>query len=132
MDLDALQTQVAELTAKMEKLEENPMGDDERMQVVMGLIMHGGSIKGFALQAIKAAREGDFAQADDFLAQSADEAKSAHDAQTSMLTAAAQGEKVAIDIYMVHAQDHVMTGLATRDLAVEMVALYKRLAETAS
>lgn len=131
MDLDALQTQVAELTAKMEKLEENPMGDDERMQVVMGLIMHGGSIKGFALEAIKAAREGDFEKADDLLAQSANEAKNAHDAQTSMLTAAAQGEKVAIDIYMVHAQDHVMTGLATRDLAVEMVALYKKLAEKA-
>ncbi|MDR3190173.1 MAG: PTS lactose/cellobiose transporter subunit IIA [Lactobacillaceae bacterium] len=107
------------------------MEDDERMSVVMQLIMHGGSIKGFALEAIKAAREGNLAQADDFLRQSEDEAKFAHDAQTSMLTAAAQGERVPIDIYMVHAQDHVMTGLATKDLAVEIVELYKRLAKEA-
>ncbi|MDR3241527.1 MAG: PTS lactose/cellobiose transporter subunit IIA [Lactobacillaceae bacterium] len=105
------------------------MADEKRMEMVMGLIMHGGSIKGYALQAIKAAREGDFDAAKNFLQQSADEDKLAHDSQTEMLTKAAQGEPVPIDIYMVHAQDHVMTGIATRDLAVEMVALYQKLAD---
>ncbi|MCM0582816.1 PTS lactose/cellobiose transporter subunit IIA [Weissella diestrammenae] len=105
------------------------MQDETRMSTVMGLIMHGGSIKGYALQAIKAAREGDFEAADEFLSQSMAEDKLAHDAQTEMLTQAAQGENVPIDIYMVHAQDHVMTGIATRELAIEMVALYRKLAD---
>ena len=43
-----------------------------------------------------------------------------------MLTRAAQGEHIEVDLYMLHAQDHLMNGITFRDLAVEIIALYER------
>lgn len=42
--------------------------NSENMEVIMGLIMEGGNAKGFAVQAINAAKQGDFEGAKDFLA----------------------------------------------------------------
>ena len=53
----------------------------------------------------------------------------AHNVQTDMLTKEAQGEHTEIDLYMVHAQDHLMTGITFVDLAKEIIAVYKRLDE---
>ncbi|OIL87155.1 PTS lactose/cellobiose transporter subunit IIA, partial [Oenococcus oeni] len=76
---------------------------------------------------IKAAKEKDFkeaelklTEADRFLAQ-------AHNAHTDMLTKEANGEHAQMSLLMVHAQDHVMTAITFRDLAGEIVELYKRI-----
>ncbi len=99
---------------------------DERMVVIMGLILNGGDAKSHAFQAIQLAKTGDFAGARTEI-QAADEAlKTAHDIQTDMLTKAAQGERIEVDLYMLHAQDHLMNGITFRDLAVEIIALYER------
>ncbi len=55
--------------------------------------------------------------------------KAAHDTQTDMLTKEAQGEHAKVDLYMVHAQDHVMNGITFRDLAVEMIAIYQKITD---
>lgn len=57
------------------------------------------------------------------------ELKEAHDVQTDMLTKEAQGEHTEIDLYMVHGQDHLMNALTFRDMAIELIALMKRVAE---
>lgn len=44
-----------------------------------------------------------------------------------MLTKEAQGEHTEINLYMVHAQDHLMTAITFKDLAQEIVELYERL-----
>ncbi len=46
-----------------------------------------------------------------------------------MLTKEAQGEHAKVDLYMVHAQDHVMNGITFRDLAVEMIAIYQKITD---
>jgi PTS system cellobiose-specific IIA component len=46
-----------------------------------------------------------------------------------MLTAEAQGDHAKVTLLMVHSQDHLMNAITFRDLAGEIVALYKRLAE---
>lgn len=99
------------------------------MQVVMGLIMAGGNAKGSSVAAIQAAKKGDFQAAEKNL-KAADEAlNQAHNVQTEMLTKEAQGEKTQVDLYLVHAQDHLMTAIAFKDLAKEFVAVYQRLAK---
>ncbi len=45
------------------------MVEDERMQVIMGLIMHGGNAKSQAFQAIQLAKVGDFDGAKAAIAQ---------------------------------------------------------------
>jgi PTS system cellobiose-specific IIA component len=103
--------------------------DDARLEVVMGIIMNGGNAKGFAVQAIGYAKEGKFDEADEALKQADDALLQAHHTQTQMLTDEANGKHTEIDLYMVHAQDHLMTGIAFKDLAKEIVELYKKLAE---
>ncbi|MDF8374214.1 PTS lactose/cellobiose transporter subunit IIA [Weissella paramesenteroides] len=103
--------------------------NDERMTVVMGLIMHGGNAKGQAYQAIQLAKEGKFDEADAAMALANQELKEAHDVQTDMLTKEAQGEHTEIDLYMVHGQDNLMNALTFRDMAIELIALMKRVAE---
>jgi len=100
----------------------------ENMEVVMGLIMNAGDAKSSAVEAIKFAKDGDFDAAAERLAHANDALVGAHKVQTEMLTKAAQGEKIEIGIYMVHAQDHLMTAIAFTDLAKEFVELYKKLA----
>ena len=105
------------------------MVEDERMQVIMGLIMHGGNAKSQAFQAIQLAKVGDFDGAKADIAQADQSIKAAHDTQTDMLTKEAQGEHAKVDLYMVHAQDHVMNGITFRDLAVEMIAIYQKITD---
>jgi PTS system cellobiose-specific IIA component len=45
-----------------------------------------------------------------------------------MLTEEAQGKKHPVSLLMVHGQDHVMNAITFRDLAGEIVDLYKKLA----
>lgn len=97
------------------------------MEVVMGLIMHGGNAKGLAFQAIQEAKVGNFDEAEKFLGQSNDELGEAHNTQTAMLTAEANGEHTEVDLYMVHAQDHLMNAITFKDFAVEIVSQEKRL-----
>lgn len=98
----------------------------ENMDVAMGLIINAGDAKSLAVEAIAAAKEGDFAKADDLMAQADKALIEAHDMQTDMLVKAARGEKIEIHIYMVHAQDHLMTAMNYKDLAKEVIALYKK------
>ena len=103
--------------------------DDARMEVVMGLIMHGGNAKGQAYQAIQFAKAGKFDEADEAIEAASQELKEAHDVQTDMLTKEAQGEHTEIDLYMVHGQDHLMNAITFKDMAVEVIALMKRVSE---
>ncbi|MGX7047438.1 hypothetical protein RU86_GL000157 [Lactococcus piscium] len=99
--------------------------DDAQMAVIMPLIMYGGEAKSSAVEAIRAAKTGDFKTADERIAAASKSIIEAHHSQTELLTKAANGEDVPVSIYMVHAQDHLMTGIAFVDLAKEIIDLYK-------
>ena len=98
--------------------------NEQQQLVVMQLIMAGGNAKNAAFEAIRAAKIGNFKQAKAKLKEA-----DAHQAQTSMLTAEANGQHQPVSLLMVHGQDHVMTAITFRDLAEEIVALYERLGE---
>jgi PTS system cellobiose-specific IIA component len=103
------------------------MQNEEHMMVVMGIIMHGGNAKGQAFSAIQLAKEGKFDEAEAALESANQELLEAHNVQTEMLTKEANGEHTDVDLYMVHAQDHLMNAITFKDLAVEMIAMEKRL-----
>lgn len=105
------------------------MAQEDNMQVVMGIIMQAGNAKAAAMQAITAAKTGDFDKADEFVKQANKDLVNAHNVQTDMLTKEAQGDHVKVDLYMVHAQDHLMTAITFIDLAKEIVELYKKIDE---
>ncbi|MCW0952526.1 PTS lactose/cellobiose transporter subunit IIA [Weissella ceti] len=99
--------------------------DEQYMQVVMGIIMHAGNSKGLAHEALAAAKTGDFEAAHDFMSKADSALSEAHNVQTDMLTKEAQGEHTEVNLYMVHAQDHLMNAITYKDLVKEFIELYE-------
>ncbi len=105
------------------------MDEQENMEAIMGLIMYGGNAKSDAMEAIAAAKKGDFELADQKLKDADASLSQAHESQTGMLTKEAQGEHMNVTLLAVHSQDHLMTAIAFKDLATEIIDLYRRLDE---
>lgn len=103
------------------------MNSPEYLEAIMGLIMYGGEAKGFATQAIQAAKKGDFALSDQLLQDATASLNVAHKSQTGLLAKEASGESVELSLLLVHGQDHLMNALTFIDLAKEFVEVYKKV-----
>lgn len=101
--------------------------DQEREMLVMNLIVDAGSAKSSAMQAIQFAKQRDIAEAKALLETANEELSKAHRVQTGLIQGEAQGNHTTIDLFMVHAQDHIMTAMLARDLAAEIVELYEKI-----
>ncbi|QIZ46253.1 PTS lactose/cellobiose transporter subunit IIA [Dickeya zeae] len=94
--------------------------------IITELVVNGGSAKSKAMQAMKAARMGDFDIAEIRIAEANESLQQAHFFQTELIQAEARGEKKAsVSLIMVHGQDHLMNAMTTRDIALEMIEMYK-------
>lgn len=97
------------------------------LETIMDLIMHGGDAKTNAVEAIQAAKEANFDLAEEKL-EAADQALSkAHETQKSLLTRESRGEAIEISLLLIHGQDHLMNAITFKDLAVEVIDVYRRL-----
>lgn len=106
------------------------MGEDQQnLEAIMGLIVNGGDAKSSSMEALQAAKEGNFDKADTKLKEADDALGKAHKSQTGMLTQEASGDPVTISLLMVHGQDHLMNAITFRDMAGEMVDMYKEMKE---
>lgn len=98
---------------------------DKQTEVIMGLIVNGGNARSLAMKAIYAAKAGDFDQAAAHLEECDNFLLEAHHAQTELLTKEANGDKTEVTLLMVHAQDHLMNAITVKDMATEIIDLYK-------
>ena len=97
-------------------------------ETVMGLIINAGMSRSLCFEALRQARAGQFAEADDLLRQAAEAANAAHGVQTRLI-AADEGEgKIPVTLILVHAQDHLMTAMLARELVTELIELHRKLA----
>ncbi len=103
--------------------------NEKDLETVMGLIVYGGEGKSNAMEAIEAAKAGNFALADEKLKAAKEAILQAHRTHAGMLTQEAEGNHRELTLLMVHGQDHLMTSIAFKDLAKEIVHLYKVIAE---
>jgi PTS system cellobiose-specific IIA component len=101
--------------------------EPKNLEVVMGLIMHSGNAKSFGMEAVQAAKEGDFEKADQLLEEANEELVKAHHAQTGLLSQEASGEKFEVTLLMVHAQDHLMNAITFLDLVKELIDVHKKV-----
>ena len=99
----------------------------EMETIIMNLIVDAGSARSYAMEAIRFAKEGSFQEADEALEEANSELARAHHTQTDLIQQAAKGETIEINLFMVHAQDHIMTAMLAKDLAVEIVDLHRAL-----
>ncbi|MGX7197667.1 PTS lactose/cellobiose transporter subunit IIA [Enterococcus olivae] len=103
--------------------------EDENLEAIMGLIMHSGNAKSDAMEAIAAAKQGDFELAEQKIKDADASLVEAHHSQTGLLTKEAQGDHMSVTLLTVHSQDHLMTAIAFKDLAKEIIDLYRRVEE---
>lgn len=94
-------------------------------QTIMQLIIYGGNAKSDAMLAIQAAKEGNFEAADQHLTLADEALLEAHHSQTALIQGEARGERTEVSLLLVHAQDHLMNAITFKDLANEIVDLYR-------
>lgn len=93
---------------------------------VMELIINAGEARSCAMQALYAAKSGEWDQVDDLLQQSTAASKKAHAVQTELIGMDEGCGKVPVNLVMVHAQDHIMTSMLARELIEELIELHKK------
>jgi len=94
-------------------------------EIAFKIILFAGNGKSCAMEAIQEAKEGRFERADQLIKEANEELGKAHEYQTKLLQQEAQGQGPGINIMLIHSQDHLMTAMTTRDLAVEIIDLYR-------
>lgn len=103
--------------------------DEANLESIMGLIINAGNAKSDAMEAIQAAKAGNFEEADEKIKSAEAALVEAHHSQTGLLTKEAQGEHMTVTLLTVHSQDHLMTAIAFKDLAIEIIDLHRKIAE---
>lgn len=104
-------------------------GQEKLLETIMGLIMHGGDAKSSSMEAIYAAKEGKFDEAEQKIADADEALGNAHKSQTALLTREASGDSVELSLLLVHGQDHLMNAITFKDLAVEIIDIHRKLDE---
>ncbi|MBF0724805.1 PTS lactose/cellobiose transporter subunit IIA [Enterococcus gallinarum] len=105
--------------------------NQEQLESVMGLIIYSGNAKSDAMEAISAAKKGDFDEAATKIKTAENAIVEAHHTQTSMLTNEAKGNAAEITLLTIHSQDHLMTAIAFCDLAKEIIDLHRLITANA-
>ena len=94
-------------------------------EVVFKIIGFAGNAKGLAYEALDKAEEGDFEAAEQLLRESDEIFKKAHKVQSEIIKDEVNGEKIEFSLMFIHAQDHLMTAMESRELIEKMVEMYK-------
>ncbi|MBE5989899.1 PTS system cellobiose-specific IIA component [Lacrimispora xylanisolvens] len=94
--------------------------------IVMRLVVNGGNARSTAIEALRAAKVGDFKKADELMEEADTTLKEAHEIQTEMIQNELNGNKVEVGLLMVHAQDHLMNAMTVMDLCKEMIDILRK------
>lgn len=95
--------------------------------IALNIIAHSGTARTKAFEALAKAREGEYSEVKKLLLEADESSILAHNAQTELLQAEANGEGSKYSLILVHAQDHLMSSILAKELIQEMVKLYEDL-----
>ncbi|NMC45498.1 MAG: PTS lactose/cellobiose transporter subunit IIA [Chloroflexi bacterium] len=91
------------------------------------VIAYAGDSKSASMEAIEAARKGNFDKADALLKKSSESLLKAHEVHTNLLVDEAREGKIEISMILVHASNHFSIAENTRELAEQFVNIYKEV-----
>ncbi|MGF1727755.1 PTS lactose/cellobiose transporter subunit IIA [Photobacterium nomapromontoriensis] len=101
------------------------MNSEQYEENVMTLIVSAGQCRSLLMVAMKAAREGQFDEADNYVEEARKALNAAHLIQTKLIEFDEGEGKLPVHIVMVHAQDHLMNAVLLMDMAGEIIHLHK-------
>lgn len=103
------------------------MESGEVQEIAFKIILDSGNARTLVHEGFKAMREGAFKEAEDKLEEANDSLIKAHNVQTQLLHDYANGTEITMEVIMVHAQDHLMTTMTIREIAIEMLMMHKKI-----
>ncbi len=95
--------------------------------IAMGLIGNAGEGKSLAFEALALAKKKDFENARKKLQEAQSKMYEAHHIQTELIVKEADGDKIEMNLILIHAQDHLMNALLAKELIAEMIELYENI-----
>lgn len=100
---------------------------NELERLAFELISNSGSARSYAFEALKLAKEGKIDQANEKMAIAKEEILKAHKIQTQLIQKEANGDKIEVNILLVHAQDHLMSSILANDLIKELIYMQEEI-----
>ncbi|WP_088033892.1 PTS lactose/cellobiose transporter subunit IIA [Evansella clarkii] len=95
-------------------------------EISFQIILHAGNAKSLAMEAMQLARKNNFSEAQQKIEEAEKEFIQAHHSQTSLLQQESSGESVSPTILLIHAQDHLMNAMTTKELVQEIIYLHQK------
>lgn len=96
-------------------------------EIILNIIMHSGEARSYSMEAITMSKTGDFEKAKELIIKADEELGYAHSSQTSLIQGEAANDKIEFSLLLVHAQDHLMTTMTFKDLAVELIEVHEKI-----
>ena len=91
------------------------------------MIASNGSARSYFIEAIGEAKEGNFEAADKLMEEGENMLTKGHHEHSKLLTQEASGEKVPVDLLLLHAEDQMMAADTIKLMSEEFIANYKRI-----
>ena len=94
--------------------------------IAFAIISNVGTAKSLVMEALYAAKEGDFELAEEKLNESKHYFVEGHKIHASLIQKEANGEKVEFSLIFMHAEDQLLSTETISELVKEMIEMYKR------
>ncbi|OOM06445.1 PTS cellobiose transporter subunit IIA [Clostridium saccharobutylicum] len=105
------------------------MTKDDLQLVAFEIILHSGDARTIVHEGLTLMKQGKFEEAEKKMEDANNELLEAHKSQTKLLQDYANGDEIIMEVIMVHAQDHLMTTMTLREMAIEFLAMYTQIYE---
>ncbi|MFB1050615.1 PTS lactose/cellobiose transporter subunit IIA [Paraliobacillus sp. JSM ZJ581] len=102
------------------------MTEESLEMIPFQIISNVGSAKSLVMEALYAAKNGDFDQAEEKLQESQSFFVEGHKAHASLIQKEAAGEELRFSLFLMHAEDQLMNTETIKELVKEMIEMYKR------
>lgn len=96
-------------------------------QTCFELICHVGDARSSFIQAIQAAKKGQFAEANELIASGQAAFNRGHGVHAKLIQAEAEGGNSTVSLLLVHAEDQLMSAETFKILCQEFIEIYQRL-----
>lgn len=91
------------------------------------IISNVGTAKSLIMEALYAAKDGDYPLAEEKLAESKKYFVEGHKIHASLIQKEASGDKLQISLILMHAEDQLMSAETISELVQEMIEMYKKI-----
>lgn len=91
------------------------------------MISFNGSARSCFVEAIMAAKEGDFERAEQLMAEGEEQFVEGHRVHAQLIQKEASGEATTVNLLLIHAEDQMMSAELLKIVAAELIDIHKRI-----